>query len=323
LKSDKIKLGQREVNLPVFFPSISTIKTSLKPIEYIKVLNALSTINSQFLVSAYDIANSSKEDQAEIYRELAYSKQKGMTILMDSGNYESYWKSAQEEWQQKHFHEIVGNLNADFAFSFDNQDPPDDSVEHLKSVTLKLEGDQKASGDTIIVPIIHGDKNNIANLCKELARESGVPMIAVAERRLGGGVLERAQTVSEIRKKLDEIGRFVGLHLLGTGNPISIATYSLMGANTFDGLEWCQTVVDHESSLLLHLSQADLLFHQTEWGNGDHPFSVRVLAHNLIFYSNWMRELRASIKNNEGVSFCREKFPTNYFQVFQEKLGWN
>jgi hypothetical protein len=44
-----------------------------------------------------------------------------------------------------------------------------------------------------------------------------------------------------------------------TDNPFSITLYSAMRADSFDGLEWCQTVVDHETGLLYHLSHVDFV----------------------------------------------------------------
>ncbi|WP_182212931.1 hypothetical protein [Stenotrophomonas acidaminiphila] len=80
-----------------------------------------------------------------------------------------------------------------------------------------------------------------------------------------------------LRKALDDNGRYVGLHLLGTGNPISIALYAWAGADSFDGLEWCQTVVDHDTGLLFHLSQSDFFRRQTAWGESDTKMDISII----------------------------------------------
>jgi len=41
-------------------------------------------------------------------------------------------------------------------------------------------------------------------------------MLAVAERRLGDGVIDRARALLAIRHELDKLDRYVVLHLLGT-----------------------------------------------------------------------------------------------------------
>ena len=147
-------------------------------------------------------------------------------------------------------------------------------------------------------------------------------MIAVPERRLADGVFEPARTVRAIRESLNAQGQYVGLHLLGTGNPISIALYSIAGADSFDGLEWCQTVVDYESGILFHLSQADFFKGQTKWGDRDLPFQAFVLAHNLEFYADWLSRLRHAIHAGEGIAFARTNFPKRIFNQCSAALGW-
>jgi len=110
--------------------------------------------------------------------------------------------------------------------------------------------------------------------------------------------------------------------LLGTGNPISIATYTRMGADSFDGLEWCQTCVDHETNLLFHFTQADFFMDQTDWANMDVPFLAKTLAHNLDFYDKWMEELSSSVHSNRMDEFCRKNFPNKIYEICKEKLGW-
>lgn len=148
-------------------------------------------------------------------------------------------------------------------------------------------------------------------------------MVAVAERRLGDGVSARAQSVQAIRRELDKQGRYISLHLLGTGNPISIALYASMGADSFDGLEWCQTVVDHDTALLYHLSQAEFFAKQTAWSEAKLSFQARTLAHNLEFYAAWMQRLRAAMASGKTVDFFRYNFPERVFRHCALTFGWD
>lgn len=172
---------------------------------------------------------------------------------MDSGNYESYWKDGQESWRQSHFHEALRRFPCTFAFGFDEQNPPQDKDAHVELIIERWQQDQAAAGSRVIVPIVHGSAEVLPVICSAVAQATQVPMVAVAERRLGDGVFERTRSVAAPRNALDSKGRYVGLHLLGTGKFISIALYSSAGADSFDGLEWCQSVVDHETGPLFHL----------------------------------------------------------------------
>ncbi|MHA6846523.1 hypothetical protein [Ralstonia syzygii] len=317
----QLSIGVRSLPLPVYFPSVSSIKTSLRPQDYLQFLSSLVGLNGQFLVSAFDLANI--EDPTSAGERLAVSRQAGAIILMDSGNYESYWKDAQADWKQEHFHKALKDFPCDLAFGFDEQSPPNDHKEHVDLIAKRWLADQEAAGSCLIIPIVHATAAELPALCAAIAAETGVTMLAVAERKLGDGILERARAVRAIRSEMDKLGRYVALHLLGTGNPISIAIYSAMGADSFDGLEWCQTVVDHDTALLYHLSQADFFVGQTAWGDAELSFQARTLAHNLEFFEDWMGRLCDAASQGRVLDFCRLNLPIRVFQHCANDAGWS
>lgn len=318
-RPSELSLGGRALPLPVFFPSISSVKTAMKPAEYLAALISLRSSKPQLLLSAYDLSHS----DADLRLLLKEAVQAGVIVLMDSGNYESYWRDAKSEWQQKNFHEVLDGNPCTFAFGFDEQDPPADLDEHVQLVVARWREDQKAAGtDRVIVPIVHGKQDELPAICERAVKATMSPMIAVAERRLGDGILERARTVQEIRASLNTVGRYVGLHLLGTGNPISIGLYTWAGADSFDGLEWCQTAVDHETGLLHHLSQADFFVQQSMPNAMDMSFPSRTLAHNIFFYSDWMHRLRRSVHTGDLIDFFRFNFPERVFRLCENEFSW-
>lgn len=321
-RPERISVGNVELDLPVFFPSVSSIKTNLKPVEYIKILAALAALNKQFLVSAYDLAHAEQTDQEEILTFLNKAGNDGSVILMDSGNYESYWKDTQSYWQQDKFHQALLRFPCSLAFTFDEQSPPSNPDTHVKLVVDRWEKDQAVASVTQLIPIIHETPDVLPSLCRKVAEISGVTMLAVPERRLGEGVFARARTVQAIRQSLDNLGRYVGLHLLGTGNPLSIAIYSLAGADSYDGLEWCQTVVDYETGFLFHSTQVDFFKAQSKWYDMDFGSQTSTFAHNLEFYADWLARLRNNIHQGNGVGFCRANFPQRIFSQCTEALGW-
>jgi hypothetical protein len=209
----EIVLGAVRVQVPVFFPSVSTIKTALRPLEYLTLLHSLKELNGQFLVSAFDLHRSANSDELSQLRLTA--REPRITVLMDSGNYESYWKEEQESWCQSHFHEALRRFPCSFAFGFDEQNPPEDKSDHINLIIDRWEQDQAVAGNRVIVPIVHGNTEILPAICSEVARATQVPMVAIAERRLGDGVFERAKSVTTLRKALDDTNRYVGLHLLG------------------------------------------------------------------------------------------------------------
>lgn len=313
-----IAFGTTSLTVPAFFPSVSSVKTALEPAHYVSLLYSLRGVMPLFLVSAFDL----READAELARLLERSMADGVAVLMDSGNYESYWKSAREHWTQVEFHKVLARFPSSLAFSFDEQAPPEDVDAHVGLVMQRWSADQEAGGSRLVVPIVHGAADALPTLCARIANDTRTPMVAVAERRLGDGLLNRLRSVQAIRAALDSTGRYVGLHLLGTGNPISIALYASCGADSFDGLEWCQTAVDHETALLHHLSHADFFRQQTSWGDSDLGFQAQTLAHNLEFYASWMSRLQHAVQNGSAGEFCRLNFPLRIYQQVAPALGW-
>jgi len=320
LRPESIGIGDTNLLLPVFFPSVSSVKTALSPSQYVSLLGSLAALNRQFLVSAFDIGLAPGSDA--LRTSLDAAREAGVVIMMDSGNYESYWKDAQVRWTQPLFHEILRATACPVALGFDEQEPPQDIAANVQSIVDRWRQDQAVRRTCLVVPIIHGRPSELPVLCRRVVELTGVQMIAVPERRLGDGVFDRAKAVRSIRSALDDLGRYIVLHLLGTGNPISMAIYSASGADSFDGLEWCQTVVDHETAQLSHLSHADFFRAQTSWGDEDMSFHARTLAHNLEFYVNWMSRLRTAAREDGMSRFLRINLPARIVALCSTELGW-
>jgi len=221
---------------------------------------------------------------------------------MDSGNYERFWKD-DADWTPDRFHEIIRRTEHHLCFCYDNQDPPRTAEAIAKDVVSSVLRDQAHALGTV-APIIHGPMEELPSAARMVAEQLFPVMLAVPERALGDGIVTRARTVTLIRESLNELGFYCPLHLLGTGNPLSIAVYAIAGADSFDGLDWCQTVVDHESGKLFHFQHWDLFRDQTEWGkNGVLPYIQSALMHNLDFYRMFIIELRDALINDRAEEF--------------------
>ncbi len=306
-RSTELYISQTPLQLPCFFPSVSSVKTNLLPIDYVELL--VGAHYPLFLVSAYDIAYCTEDQRLRLDTALTQGKERGVVILMDSGNYESFWKD-DKGWQPERFHEIAGSDHHHLCFCYDNQQPPNTSESIAEDVVARVIRDQEHACGTV-APIIHGDTALLPDAALRTAEQLYPLLLAVPERKLGDGIVERTRTVRKIREALNTLGVYCPIHLLGTGNPLSIIAYSLAGADSFDGLEWCQTVVDHETGRLLHFQQWDLIRHQTEWGQcSGLPYIQTVLMHNLSFYRKFMASLYEAIHFGDVESFI-QKYATN------------
>ena len=299
----------KSLRLPVYFPSISSVKTSLSPFDYYKILKALG--QQHFLVSAYDIDKSYQRGEFIELLKASHMKD-GPVILMDSGNYESYW-IRDKNWSIDGFNEILKEEISDLAFCFDNQFPPHDIKENAVLVTSSTIKSQAVSTATSIIPIIHCRKQDINAAVLELYNQTNFSMVSIPERILGDGLLERIETVTKLRKELNKLDNYVYLHLLGTGNPFSLLLLSLAGADSFDGLEWCQTTVNTETSLLYHFQQRELVDDNCNFcKNTDLDYTLKTLGHNLLFYNSWMNKIQDAFENNTIDDLLSQYFDSKF-----------
>lgn len=300
--------------LPIYFPSVSSIKTNSSPFEYFNILKALG--QQHFLVSAYDVAKSFK--RAEFIDALQRNRENDESIiLMDSGNYESFWLR-DKEWSPEEFNSILNQEVCDLAFCFDNQNPPSDIKINAHRVASVTQVNQKATKHATIIPIIHSKPNQIIDAVLHLSDQCGNTAVSIPERILGGGILERVKTVTALRKELRKKPNYTTIHILGTGNPYSLLLLSFAGADSFDGLEWCQTTVNADSALLLHFQHRELVADECPYCTAkDLDYTLKTLGHNLTFYREWMKQIQEALATNGEIDMLEKYLSKNVIQKLE------
>jgi len=273
----------RSLPLPVFFPAVSSVKTALSPLRYLQFLSAMGA--PQLLVSAYDysVAGSGKVR----FRELIGAIGAKSTVLVDSGNYEKFWLD-DARWTKLRYENAVRALDAPIAFGFDNLKPPANVRTNVRQIETTCVSSQARFSATSVLPIVHGPRDRLPEIIRRVATRLRPMMIGVPERALGDGLFARALLVHQIRSALGELN--TPLHVLGVGNPLSIAVYAAVGADSFDGLEWCQTVIRPVDATLHHFSHFDLMpaaLEAEELG-----FIPAALFRNITFILEWMAKLQ-------------------------------
>jgi queuine/archaeosine tRNA-ribosyltransferase len=270
---------------PIIIPSVSSIKTNLSVLDYLKVLVYFK--HPYFLISAYDIYCSDLSDQKKIFNLLKTARKQKQIIVIDSGGYESFWND-DKKWNRKKYLKVMEKVDCDFAFSFDYKTK-------LKLGKLREEA-KKISGT--VVPIIHSvNSKDLINRIKEFINLTNPFMIAIPERELGQGLIERAKNLRKINLFLKNSKSGCHIHLLGTGNPLSILIYFLSGADSFDGLEWCQTVFNNQNALTYHFQQKEIFLNKDP-NDRKYGYVYSALIQNLVFYRYWSKQI---IENSRKV----------------------
>lgn len=314
-----IPVSGSSLSMPCFFPSISCVKNNLDILEHLRILKAVGY--PSFLISAYDIFNSDSRWAASIREALKESVEEGRAVILDSGNYESYWlKDA--DWTRAKYWSCLSSCHYGFAFHFDKRLQKMEGGT-VQSITDEIEqcvlGDQRKSRIGTVVPIVHAPKEILPEIVVQIAVRLNPVMVAVPERELGDGLIERSLTVARVRKLLNQLGRYYPIHLLGTGNPLSILLYVMCGADSFDGLEWCQTTVNFDNALLYHFHQREFFGEQSKYDSMNIPYPQATLAHNLEFYRIWMHKIQISLP--EITDMARIYLPIEFFRALKERLA--
>ena len=328
----------KKLRPPVFFFSLSSYETKIAPDQGIRALDVLGV--DSVLVSARDTINATS--RSEITRRLRRIGDSGGAILLDSGNYEEGrisnlrrkkdrpFASIPGTWSIEEYHKALTTTPHDMAFCFDSiTAPPNDLNKVVARAVNAVTRDQKHS-ESPVLPIVHlpcsHDGTTVTQLAPEVvlrvAKALEVPIVGIPERELGDGIVERVTTMTQIRSALNGLSYYQLVHVLGTGDPISIALLSAAGADSFDGLEWCRYVLDSDDARLYPVQDYDFFRWQDELSdfkstdmeehaeNAGLTWLGRVAVHNVEFYVNWMEDLRESmVDERKLVGFMTKLLP--------------
>jgi hypothetical protein len=287
-----IKVGNKTLNLPILVPSISSFETQLNPVAALKLQITLREPIS--LVSAFDVHVIGKElsDLSEEFR-------KSGVLLLDSGGYEhsriaQYAGPKSPTWDFKNFRAVCEKGIYDFAFSFDYfwcDFDPDETVSQYEARLLTGLSEHDFIPPEKLIPVLHlhARKNHnkrltedeILKLIQRIGSETRSPFIAIAERELGQGIVQRFQLAKKICRALPNVRADLGLHVLGCGNLLSFAFLATAGAWMADGLEWYRTFV--AENFHLHHFQHEPIILPAKSNEVYNPMASLILSENLSY----------------------------------------
>lgn len=306
---------------PLFIPAISSIKANWTILEYLNLLENVGY--PAFLVSAYDYCRLNKNNRRNFEGILSEYSKKQTLFFLDNGNYEAYWYKDQK-WTLNGLKTALDATCPDFCFSFDVFWERGMKVEkHIKETVTsiaKTAGVQR-TGSTIA--LLHANPDLFPRMIQKIVDSINPEIVAIPERELGSSVFERAQTIKNIRNRLDKTDKPILLHILGTGNPRSILIYTLCGADMYDALDWSSSFVDPKSGLLYHFSQKDLLNCGCKACRMQGvPYDYQVMAHNLIFYQAYLDKIRNSLESGRVDAILKEYFSRECISEIKEIGGF-
>ena len=331
-------IANGRIPLPTIFLSVSSFETQLLPDQAVKALKIAEA--PAILVSAWDLVGRQEPDS--LIKELEKYRSAEGFVLLDSGNYESS-RLQVHQWEPKDLEEAMSLAMHDWAFCFDKSShfkfDENHSPEKIAEKIVEIVKRDLEFTSTTVLPVVHVPQLEnsgyqikiIPEVTRRVADELRPELIGIPERELGAGIVQRTQTMQAIRRELNTLPFYQPVHLLGTGNPWTVAIMVAAGADTFDGLEWCRTVVDHEKDRLNHFQHFDLFTWQAKLSGSvlveealrkesGVTFSGKAAFHNLDYFKGFGDKLRDAVDKGRLESFVSACLGKPAMEILNESI---
>lgn len=300
----KVEINEKVLVTPTYFPSISSAATRMQLIPLIR--ECITSGYPRLLISAYDIFNDKDKTKKLIQALNAFSK-KGNILFLDSGTFEKHWLQ-DDTWSYSNYESIVTQIPSDFYASFD--DIPlssDDDKTLFKKLFPYVQKSTTLEKENHCITICQGLtpkqlENFTSKMCDQ--NEEFSKMIAIPERYCGRTLEEQVNTIKNIRKILNNKNENNILHILGCGNPLSIALFSFVGADSFDSVDWSRWIINRNTLTFTDKAHLSLLNCSC-----DACFRSKVdskyqgLMHNLLFYQTFLNDVKYAIQMHSEINF--------------------
>lgn len=304
----QITSERKKFSTPTYFPSISSAATRLQLDQLIQ----LCTDNNypRLLISSYDLYYNYAQQKSIIPTLKFFSKQN--FLFLDSGVFEGYWLH-DEQWEYSQYAEMIKQLSGDFYASFDKIPTPDSTDnEILTDVSDFAKESSKLSKTSKCITVAHGNSpSQLITVVSKLAQKhkESLSVISIPERDCGKTLEAKISTIKKIRKIISKENPANLLHILGCGNPVSIALFSYAGADSFDSVDWSRWAIDPKTLQFTDLNHLPLIHCSCKICKRKKLDPVnRTLLHNLLFYKEFMDKLRTNIGKDDGLEFLNEYF---------------
>lgn len=322
----EIVISGKKLLTPSYFPSISSygVRFSMSDMLYLLKFHKYPRL----LLSAYDLHNSEPREKTKLTSIIKGYREKGF-LFMDSGLYESSWRK-DPNWDISSYKNLLSQMQFDLYTSFDvlPETKKKETEREFRDKTLKniLESSVFQNGN-LFIAIMHGKSPAaLVSLVRELVERHPnlCGAIAIAERDCGYNILERAGTISEIRRTLNQDSNENVLHILGCGNPLSMLLFSYCGADTFDSLDWMKYVINPDPNSLLTNDFSHLPLLNCKCRICDNPkqksadYLEKALLHNLLFYQGFVVQIQSLVQHDNLENYLRVRFGDNMINQVNE-----
>ena len=292
-RSFKFEVQGKNKCTPFFFPSISSCGLKIDVPTLVETIKSIDF--ETVLVSCYDVYHHNEDKKYDFINDRTEN-----LSFFDCGCYESYWFN-DHNWDFSKYDQVLKSAIFDFYASFDiHMNEQNDYGKFKEDTYTSIINSEKSAPQSLLFPVIHNTKKNeVINLTQDLVNDEIIKLKAIAysERDLGNNVLDVISNLKKIRAILNNYNEGILLHILGCGDPKTVALYIYCGVDSFDSRDWAKRTVNHYNNLTYPLNYLDAIecncpICQTQ----DQTYVSKLLLHNLLYYQKYMNTLRNHIQ---------------------------
>lgn len=292
-RSFELKVQGKNKHTPLFFPSISSCGLKINVSTLVETIKSIDF--DTVLVSCYDVYHHNEDKKFDFINDRT-----NKLSFFDCGCYESNWFN-DHNWDFSKYDQVLKSATFDFYTSFDTyMNEQNDYEKYKKDTYTSINNSEKSAPQSVLFPVIHNTtQNEVINLTQDLVNDEIIKLKAIAysERDLGNNVLDVISNLKKIRAILNNHNEEILLHVLGCGDPKTLAMYLFCGVDSFDSRDWAKRTINHNNNLTYPLNYLDAIecncpICQTP----DQTYVSKFLLHNLLYYQKYMNTIRHHIQ---------------------------
>ncbi len=291
---------------PLLFAAVSSLRARAPIVDHLAVISAARFPAA--LVSAADLATADHDEAGSIRHWASQYRAASGLLMLDSGGYEATWKGW-TDWGPDELEQHA--IQSDFAVASDSAISEHDAVAAaLAAADAYAAIPQRRA--TVRLALPHATSPGVlAETIESVVAATDCTHVAIRERELGDGILDRLTNLAGLAASLQHSGLACKLHILGVGSPRDILSYAICGAHSFDGLEWCRCALDPVSGQVAGIGDWQVMRSRSPFIERlrDLPYFAACTLHNLLFLKEFMSWLQQSDRT-EWLAHAERLVPT-------------
>ena len=140
-------------------------------------------------------------------------------------------------------------------------------------------------------------------------------ILGVTEKELGNSIFNRMKVIGKLRKKMNEHGVNIPIHVFGSLDPVTTPLFFLSGADIFDGLTWLRYAFYNK--IAIYKQNVHAVDRTIPLSMQDGQLTASVHVNNYHYLGTMEEEMKQFLNNREWAAFGDH---ADFFRTAIERL---